>query len=745
MHEKPKFFVVFRKEKFFDLQKKQLSKKKNVIPKRKSINGKEKICSQKKRPAKTNGEISKRKTNGDNMVYTVGISSGWWGIAKTPDLLGLGLKAMSAATYGVTFVQLDIESPAEFREPLLQQQLTIAREDLGLEYGIHGEFDMRLENSIKDFWDIFQERLIDHIRGAVETKTAYMHFHASSEPPPTFGSAMIGTRFYRLVGPDGKTLYNVLNSFSFSGEGDKRAFTSEKYPHLTSKQIETIRRIVLDNYLAGGGPEPSDPKYRKFGDEMSPYQSIGALIAIGDVRENLTKAMIDRLVPDLERRAIARGLPIRTSREHVVAPTPDNPRGIGPVDLPVQEWIQEVKQAVERGDMPIDNYINSLTVHANLRGKPLENHVQEIRELAREEMYDKVEEYLKKDLAEKYVPFFGFDERLAYELVGRLLQGSSQWKKICYTDYVRSQMKAQFTAEGKTFKGDEDITVENLFRSNDRRVQALVSTVVAMEYINGHFEALMQFRDPNTGKFTEVISKSGATIKDYIKDNKIVVTFETPQIEAKQEGLLRIVRSEHIYQLAKKIRSFKGNENYLSDCVFMSLDFEHMLTHNLNIDLEIDELPPDGGALCKVIHVGNPKPVHPAHAPIYIGSEAQELNYRYLYKLRKKGFKDGWIIFERGGGQSPLEWMRSSVFALRLIVEYLEKEMDPDKLPPEFYGITPESEFSEQRQMTVVEQYFFAPLSGTLAIPEEEHTFLGRVATERPGMTPDKWKKEELR
>ncbi len=684
------------------------------------------------------------------MVYTVGVSSGWWGIAKTPDLLGLGLKAMSAATYGVTFVQLDIESPAEFREPLLQQQLTIAREDLGLEYGIHGEFDMRLENSIKDFWDIYHERLIDHIRGAVETKTSYMHFHASSEPPPTFGSAMIGTRFYRLVGPDGKTLYNVLNSFESSGEGTKRTFKSKDYSHLASKQIETIRRIILDNYLAGGGPEPSDPKYREFGDIMSPYQSVATLVAIGDVRENVTKAMLNILMPDLENRVIARGGVVRMARPDVVAPTPDNPRGIGPVDMPVQRWIEEARRDVERGDASIDSYISELTVRANLRGSELEKHLQEIREQAREQMHDEAEKYLKADLKEKYVPFFGFDERLAYELVGRLLQGSPQWKKICYTDYVRAQLKAQFTAEGKKFGEkdtikDEDITVENLLRSNDRRVQALVSTVVAMEYINGHFEAVMQFRDPNTGKFTSIESKSGNKIKDYIKDNKIVITFETPQIEAKQEGLLRIVRSEHIYQLAKKIRMFKGNENYLSDYVFMSLDFEHMLTHNLNIDLEIDELPPDGGALCKVIHVGNPKPVHPAHAPIYVGSEAQELNYRYLYKLRKKGFKDGWIIFERGGGQSPLEWMRSSVYAMRLVVEYLEKEMDPDKLPPEFYGISPESEFSEQRQQVVIENHFFAPLSGTLAIPEEEHTFLGRVATERPGMTPDKWRKEELR
>ncbi|MFH0890163.1 MAG: hypothetical protein V1836_03435 [Candidatus Aenigmatarchaeota archaeon] len=667
------------------------------------------------------------------MVYTIGVSSGWWGIAKTPDLLGLGLKAMSAATYGVTFVQLDIESPSEFREPLLQQQLTIAREDLGINYGIHGEIDMRLENSIKDFWDIFNERLIDQIEGAVETKTAYMHFHASSEPPPTFGSAMIGTRFYRLVGPDGATLYNALNYFEQDKSGK---FFSKKYPHLTHVQIDIIRNIILENYLSGGGPEASDPKHRQFLDGLNEYETSAAIIALGDVRENISKKMAGIMKPELENMARARGVP-------VTVPTRDG----GARQITIAEYIDWLNSETSAGRNDINGILNALTSYLNLRGASLEDYVKTAREKARRSLYKYVEDFLKSEIKEKYVPFFGFDERLAYELVGRLLQGSPQWKKICYTPYVREQLRIQFIQEntGKQFNDDADITIENLLRSNDRRVQALVSTVVAMEYINGHFESPMQYRDPNTGKFTLLKSKNGDRVKDYIKDNNIIVTFETPQVEPKQEGLLRIVRSEHIYQLVKKIRAYRGDEDYLSKNVFISLDFEHILTHNLSIDLEIDDLPLDGGAYCKVIHVGQPKPIHPAHAPLIVGSEAQELIYRYLFKLRKKGFKDGWIIFERGGGQSPLEWMRSSVHAMRLIVEYLEKEMDPDKLPPEFYGISPDSEFSEQRQAAIIQEHFFAPLNGTLAVPDEEHTFLGRVATERPGIAPEKWKKEELR
>ncbi|MBI2085102.1 MAG: hypothetical protein HYT71_01150 [Candidatus Aenigmarchaeota archaeon] len=683
------------------------------------------------------------------MVYTIGVSSGWWGIAKTPDLLGLGYKAMSAATYGVNFVQLDIESPSEFMEPLLEQQLTIAREDLGLNYGIHGEFDLKLEHAVKDIYDIYHERLIDHIRGAVRTKSSYMHFHASSEPPPTIGSSMLGYRFQRLVAPNGNTLYDLLTYFTPVKEGNKNVYkvssNHSEYSHLKPDQIAAIRRIMLENYIAGGGPEATDPRHREFQDMSNDYQAGIAGIAIGEIRENISKMMWRKMKDDLQKKLRAHGPVVKVTRrvrnsegEIVEALIEEN----------TETFITSEEERINRGSSSIDNYVTTIINNLGMSLVELDEYFKEMRNIVREELHDKSEEFIKDEMKKKYVPFFGYDERLAYEIVGRLMEGSQQWKTICHTNYVRAQLTSQFKAEDPNKKfSDSDITVDNLLRSHDRRVQALVSTVVAMEYIDGHFSRIMQYRDPDKGMFTEEKDKNGKiiTVKEYIKNHNFVVTFETPQIEQKQEGLLRIVRSEHIYYLVKKIRQFNGDQNFLKDYVFISLDFEHMLTHNLNIDLELDELPSDGGAFCKVIHVGQPKPIHPAHAPIYVGSEAQELIYRYLFKLRKKGFKDGWIVFERGGGQSPLEWMRSSVYAMRLIVEYLEKEWDPDKLPVEFYGVSPESEFSEQRQMDVIHNHFFAPLAGTLAIPEEEHTFLGRLATERAGLTPEKWKKEELR
>ena len=72
------------------------------------------------------------------MVYKVGISTGWWRIAKTPELLGMAAKIAYGATAGVTFVQIDLETTSEFLEPGLDYQVKRVKE-LGMEIGVHAE------------------------------------------------------------------------------------------------------------------------------------------------------------------------------------------------------------------------------------------------------------------------------------------------------------------------------------------------------------------------------------------------------------------------------------------------------------------------------------------------------------------------------------------------------------------------------------------------------------------------------
>jgi hypothetical protein len=85
------------------------------------------------------------------------------------------------------------------------------------------------------------------------------------------------------------------------------------------------------------------------------------------------------------------------------------------------------------------------------------------------------------------------------------------------------------------------------------------------------------------------------------------------------------------------------------------------------------------------------------------------------------------------------------VTALKIMAEHLEKDIPPERLPPEFFGIVTGEIASEERQLAIIREHARDPLKGLISVPEEEYTFLSRAALEKPGVTPEKWKKEELR
>ena len=75
------------------------------------------------------------------MTYTVGISTGFWRVGRDPALLGLAQKIGGlGATGGIRFVQLDLESVAEFYEPEVKVQVKRMKDKLGMLFvGLHGE------------------------------------------------------------------------------------------------------------------------------------------------------------------------------------------------------------------------------------------------------------------------------------------------------------------------------------------------------------------------------------------------------------------------------------------------------------------------------------------------------------------------------------------------------------------------------------------------------------------------------
>jgi hypothetical protein len=178
----------------------------------------------------------------------------------------------------------------------------------------------------------------------------------------------------------------------------------------------------------------------------------------------------------------------------------------------------------------------------------------------------------------------------------------------------------------------------------------------------------------------------------------------------------------------------------------IAVDIEHMLMDGLNVEAAVDVLPEDGGKYIRVIHTGWPSPIGPAHIPIPVGSEQQRYLYEVYYKMRQKGMLSKWdtyLVFERAGGEDPF---KQSIIALRMIKEHLEKDppTNPENLPMQFYGISPEGFMSEQRQVAIIKEHYWDPLKGLLARPEEDYTFFGTAALEK-GKRPEDWKKEELK
>jgi hypothetical protein len=278
-----------------------------------------------------------------------------------------------------------------------------------------------------------------------------------------------------------------------------------------------------------------------------------------------------------------------------------------------------------------------------------------------------------------------------------------------------------------------------------------VIAAVASRYIMGHFEeknlpdilADIRARLEREKRWDEFYALPAIE-----KLKRIGVTFgfeNPPLIEGQREGTQRIIRATHIYYLIKNLNQrFQMKEN-----PFMIIfDAEHYVHNVIDPEREIGLTPKDFGEWVIAFHVGAPKPFHPAHEPIDIGSKAQFWIYKYAFALRKKGFgikKVGYLIFERGGrvGAPPREWMRTTIMALRLIVEFLEKDVEPEKLPPEFYGVKLKEIASIERQIPVIRKHALDPLKGLLMIPEEEWTFLGRIAKEKAKL--EEWRREELR
>lgn len=314
---------------------------------------------------------------------------------------------------------------------------------------------------------------------------------------------------------------------------------------------------------------------------------------------------------------------------------------------------------------------------------------QKMASMSEEEMEEKIIEIYKsfiKDKVEDKEGGMGLDEYYAYIIMAWHMYEKKDyfWKKIC---------------------DDKDPTT-----LMDRGEEQKIITAVASKYVEGHISKWV----------------------DKLEKEKIFLFIESPDCRKTQyRGYYRLVTPLHVNYVMKKIDS---------KYVRATIDFEHVATHGLDVMEEVKKLSSRDGRYVKMLHVGSqPSPGH-LHKPVEKGDKYL---YTLIWELRKRGFKDGYILFEWSGKgrQKEIQKWERSVQNLKYMSILLENDVSPDELPPEFYGL---DSGEMERERRIIEKNMFKPLEGVLEAPELSHTWFGGEVMKKK-KPKEVWEKEEYR
>ncbi len=639
--------------------------------------------------------------------YILGVSSGMWGIAHDPSIgLGLGTKMQQITTYGVKFVLVNMETSTstEFFDPELVARLRIAIDNLNIDWGIHGEIGehVALENALEIHWKQSHRRLHQYLDYLYE-------FFIKN---PDMGKKYL-PKFINIHISNSTALAFIVDRYRVA-----RQFTLDfrgKYDWtLLFDEVPELKKWFRESYI--GLLEIARAGIPSFGFEAQMVTFLQPLLQEFAIE---ARAELD-IVPT--RRPEAGPVGVATPEE----------RALREQQLREQSRREESKKRLEE-------------IRKNMTPEKMITMVEDLSPRAKELYQDWAYNMWVAYGAYEYGRGVMLNEDLAYLVVAKYMEFKKDdpkepiWKLFfgnkSIADLEKEWQRPIIDPKTKYVFMHPDLVAAVSVRYIIGHFQTPVGGIIIPEYLSETSKRLNIAID----KLEPFYRKNAFEKLEELKD--VFFAFENPEpMEVGREGLQRIVRAKHMYNFLQAIYTIRPqSKNYIK----LVVDFNHWLSNAIDPMKELDSVPDDFGSDVYLTHIYYPYPLH-SHEPFDIGSDAQRILYNYHHKLRQKGFKFGYLIFERGGGKSPQEIMRSSVIALRMIIDELVKNTPPDKLPLQFFGVSPEGFYSEERQWAILRDHARDPLKGLIMVPEETYRFLGSKAIEK-GKKPEEWAKEEWR
>jgi len=644
------------------------------------------------------------------MAFTLGVAAGIFGAAQQEErsqYAGLARKAEYAITKGVQFVQIDLESISEFQEADIDKKLKRIKDQLGIRFGLHSEnvaFGSRefphFDSAISQDYRRGHERLMIILKESGKIGFEYVLVHSSESVPFIFLNRELQPS--DLVDPWGNPL-----DFFIKFVQDRQGIYYEKFD-INQGWIWKQDELWLD------------------------------------ILHDSPKGYLDRLKEDRIlnlKEQVRRAVAERKIRQKKLEKLPQilSERGISQDEFARKNQFEQEKIIFE---VPITK---------DEIEKPTVTEEEEIEQEAMAVFSQEEEKFNESQLRELWKLYLRLmrsrnlsygPERIAYYFIAKWMEVNKDplWESIIKVsiEYYAKKDKKE-VEEWLRDKRIKKISIDDeVFRKN----YSLWVPAVSAKYFMGHFtpeDNPLKKNPPKDfvyDKDNVIAAIEENDPKKILDKHKMYFILETPMAGAGMEDLLRLPQPAQMYYLIKEIGS-----QYLG----IAVDIEHMLMDGLNVELAIEVIPQEAGKYVRVLHSGWPSPLGPAHIPIPLGSEQQFYLYKTYWNLKQKGMcKDPndivYLIFERGGGGDPIQ---QSILALRAIKEFLEKDVPPNKLPLEFWGLDTGQWASTDRQLATIREHAWDPLKGLLQVPEEEHGIYGRAAIEKG--KAEEWRKEKFR